>query len=462
MYKRFNAANVLLSGIAFLLFGSSLLTAGSVPVTNTNDTGAGSLRSAISAAAPGDTVVFNAGLAGQTILLTSGELTINQNLTIIGLGAANLTISGNSASRIFFITGGVTVNITKLMIRDGFATGFTHGGGIHNEFSTVNLDSCILFSNLADISDYGGGIYTSGDMTIMRSIIDSNEADYGGGIYNDGGIVTVQQSAVIHNLARLDGGGFYNFNDNTINLYASTLSHNYAAGSGGGFYNTSTGNVQSSTITQNRANSVNGGGVFNSGAMTMLNTIVAGNISVAAPDYQGPVTSSGYNLIGVSAGSTGFGTTGDILDQPAGIGLLQNNGGFAPTHALLPGSIAIDAGNDFIGADQRGFPRPFDDPNYSNIDDGNDIGAFESQTPLPPDPLLVLNTNNSGFGSLRDAISFANSNAGPDTVRFAAVLSGDSIAIASVLNLTDDSTMVDADINGDSIPDIILQPSSSG
>ncbi|MBX7152481.1 hypothetical protein K1X84_12630, partial [bacterium] len=189
MRKRFNVVNVLLTGVTFLFLISSRLIAGSVPVTNINNTGAGSLRSAVSSAAPGDTIVFNAGLAGQTITLTSGEILINKNLTIIGLGAANLTVSGNSSSRIFVVTGGVTVTIRKLMLRDGFATGFTHGGAIHNDFSTVNLDSCILFSNYADLSDYGGGIYTSGDMTIMRSIIDSNVADYGGGIYNDGGIV---------------------------------------------------------------------------------------------------------------------------------------------------------------------------------------------------------------------------------------------------------------------------------
>ena len=63
-------------------------------VTNTNDSGAGSLRATISSASPGDTIAFASGVTG-TITLTSGELDINENLDIEGPGAGILTISGN-------------------------------------------------------------------------------------------------------------------------------------------------------------------------------------------------------------------------------------------------------------------------------------------------------------------------------------------------------------------------------
>ena len=53
-------------------------------VTSTSDSGAGSLRAEIAAAHGGDTIVFDAGLADQTISLTSGELEINKSLTIQG------------------------------------------------------------------------------------------------------------------------------------------------------------------------------------------------------------------------------------------------------------------------------------------------------------------------------------------------------------------------------------------
>src|SRR5262249_48192798 len=66
-------------------------------VLNNLDSGGGSLRGEIAIAASGDTIVFDKSLAGQTIKLTSGELVITKSLTIDGLGADKLTISGNNA-----------------------------------------------------------------------------------------------------------------------------------------------------------------------------------------------------------------------------------------------------------------------------------------------------------------------------------------------------------------------------
>ena len=101
-----------------------------VTVLNTNDSGPGSLRDAIAIASSGDTIAFDPSLAGQTITLTSGELAITKNLDIEGLGADDLTISGNHAGRVFDISGGATVTIAGLTIADGLAD---HGGGILDE-----------------------------------------------------------------------------------------------------------------------------------------------------------------------------------------------------------------------------------------------------------------------------------------------------------------------------------------
>src|SRR5207237_9801889 len=99
-------------------------------VTSPADSGTGSLRAEIAAAQSGDTIDFAPSLAGQTITLTSGELAINTSLNIEGLGADELTISGNNASRVFDISGSTTnVEIADLTIADGLATGTTAAAG---------------------------------------------------------------------------------------------------------------------------------------------------------------------------------------------------------------------------------------------------------------------------------------------------------------------------------------------
>src|SRR5262249_30637854 len=109
-------------------------------VTNYLDTGVagdGSLRGEIALAQSGDTINFAPSLAGQTITLTSGELAITKSLDIEGPGANRLTISGNNTSRVFDISGGVTVTIAGMTMTDGLANGSapvlaSTGGGILN------------------------------------------------------------------------------------------------------------------------------------------------------------------------------------------------------------------------------------------------------------------------------------------------------------------------------------------
>src|SRR6516225_5855181 len=85
-------------------------------VLNTLDSGAGSLRDVIKAAGSGDTIVFAPTLDGQTITLTSGELAFSKSLDIEGPGASLLAVSGNNASRVFDISGGVSLTLAGLTI----------------------------------------------------------------------------------------------------------------------------------------------------------------------------------------------------------------------------------------------------------------------------------------------------------------------------------------------------------
>jgi hypothetical protein len=101
--------------VILALFSASPTLAATITVTNLNDSGPGSLRDAIAAASPGDTIVFS--VTG-TITLTRGELLISKNLTIKGPGASSLAISGNNSSRVFEIASGVTAAITGLTIQN--------------------------------------------------------------------------------------------------------------------------------------------------------------------------------------------------------------------------------------------------------------------------------------------------------------------------------------------------------
>src|SRR6266571_8497374 len=87
-------------------------SAATITVINTSDSGAGSLRQAISDSSSGDTINFDSSLNGQTITLTSGELLIDENLTITGPGANLLAVNGNAADRVFEIISGIDVTIS--------------------------------------------------------------------------------------------------------------------------------------------------------------------------------------------------------------------------------------------------------------------------------------------------------------------------------------------------------------
>ncbi len=329
-------------------------------VSNTNNSGTGSLRATISSASPGDTIKFESGVTG-TITLTSGELPLAQNLDIEGPGANNLTISGNDASQVFDVKVGVTATIARLTIAHG--TG-AEGGGIYNA-GTLTVSNSTLSGNAVSVRSgggifagigYGGGIYNVGTLTVENSTLSANAVyviglgghGYGGGIYNVG-TLTVENSTLFRNEVKAE------------------------VGYGGGIDNEGTLTVTNSTLSGNSA--VRGGGIYNTGTANIANTIVATNTAPTGPDVDGNVASKGYNLIGNSSGGSGFVAT-DLLDVNPVLGPLQSNGGPTETMALLPGSPAIAAGSvalipPGITTDQRGSAR---------IVNGTvDIGAFESR-----------------------------------------------------------------------------------
>ena len=151
-------------GIILALLAASLNIAPahavSYTVTNTNDSGAGSLRDAIANAASGDIINFDPSLSGQNISLAS-TLNFSRNVTIDGSSLSSpITISGNNAVRVFYISPSATVTLNNLRIQNGVAntvissTWHLSGGGIYND-GTLTVNNSTVSNNNA--SQWGGG-----------------------------------------------------------------------------------------------------------------------------------------------------------------------------------------------------------------------------------------------------------------------------------------------------------------
>ncbi|HMC10391.1 MAG TPA: hypothetical protein VKH44_03840, partial [Pirellulaceae bacterium] len=233
-------------------------------VLNNLDSGAGSLRAEIAAAHNSDTIVFAAGLNGQTITLTSGEVLISHNVTIAGPGSGQLTISGNHASRVFEVKANESVTLSGLTISNGVANGVGvagEGSGILNH-GTLTVSGSTLSGNSA--RQDGGGIHNDGTLIVSNCTLSNNSAGQGGAIHNEG-TLTVSGSILSGNSA-YRGGGIENYG--TLTVSGSTLSGNSASDGGGIFNGSGTVTVKnSSSITGNTAPVGLGADVNNQGVL---------------------------------------------------------------------------------------------------------------------------------------------------------------------------------------------------
>ena len=384
-------------------------------VINTDDSGAGSLRQALVDSNDGDTIDAT-GISG-AILLTSGELLVNRSVTINGPGSDNLAVDGNHASRVFRVSGGVTVTIAGLTITNG-SVAFNDGGGIYNDHSTLTVSNCTLSGN--SVTNEGGAISNAGSfgrtatLTVTNCTLSGNSAlDEGGGIYNGGffgGSATLEVlNSTLSGNSALNGGGIYNdgfLGSATLEVLNCTLSGNSATNVGGGISNvgvqgSGTLKMNNSTLSGNSAGYGGGGiysyGIYGSATLKVLNSTLSGNgISnlfatselgstifnggASIGNIEGTITSLGYNLSSDGGGAFLI-ATGDQINTDPMLGPLQDNGGPTYTHELLSGSPAIDAGDSNFTPppdyDQRG-------PGYNRVAHGRiDIGAFEIQTVTP-------------------------------------------------------------------------------
>lgn len=340
------------------------------------------------------------------------------------LSLSDSTLSGNSTSGDRARGGGIftyrgDVSLTRSTLSGNSTSGFdARGGGVATVFGGVSLTSSTLSDNSTSGTRAGGGGINGGDgsVSLISSTLSGNSTSgshaYGGGIRTVSGSVSLTNTTLDGNSTSgfVANGGGISTRSGAVSLVSSTLSGNSTARSfadGGGIYRLSGSlSLMSSTLSGNAASLGRGGGVYlsNSGSsFTIENSIIAGNRDRdGASDlaFRLSGTSShtiNHSLIGVADNlGTIVGNIGNqlgALSAPidALLGPLAFNGGPTKTHALLPDSPAINAGDDNVIQvdDQRDLAR--------NVN-GVDIGAFERQAiePIGTPPIVTSVTRDEG------------------------------------------------------------------
>lgn len=420
---------------ALALLPAASASALSYPVTSTADSETkGTLRASIKEA--------NAHIGADTIPIeVTGTINLGSPLqiifdpvSIVGPGAALLDVhrADPTAFPIFAVSATGSSAVSGLTVSNGKAIGagsFTVGGGIRNSEGDLTLTGLVVKDSEAaaetgtNVFAEGGGIFSEGPLTLRETIVTGNAvrasdgsaltAAFGGGIAALSSL-TVEASTISGNVAEADGDGTATtaqgggvLAGSAATVSRSTISGNAVVAKGaaaqvraqGGGIQTHEATLATSTLARNSATSAGlalGANLYSVLSTTVRGTLVAEPLDAAdscsggAPGSE-EFVSGGFNLD--EDGSCEFNKATDLADVIAGLGPLANNGGPTPTHALLPGSPAIDRGNAFGSAtDQRGLPRPSDFPAISNTEgsDGSDIGAFELQVPPPgTGPVLV-------------------------------------------------------------------------
>jgi hypothetical protein len=333
-------------------------------VLNILDSGAGSLRAAITAAKSGDTIVFAPALNGQTITLNSGELAIKKSLSIQGPGAGLLAVSGNDASRVFdLVSQGITVTITGLTVIHGLSSSAI-GGGILNTGATLALANDILSNNRAVANSHNSTVQAAGGaaiasrngatLTVSNCTFSGNQAI---GIEGSGG-----------NGGAILNGGWDDASPSTATITGCLFTDNQVVGGDGGevtsgnlFMGISLGggicnikgnlDVKSCTFSHNRvlaSNDGNGGNgssgfyemdIAKGGGLSSL----SGNLIVSGSTFADNEAVGGSNCI---KGASGQGRIGHAI----GGGLETQSGTATVTNCTFDHNEAIGGNNNTAGS----------------------------------------------------------------------------------------------------------------
>lgn len=395
-----------LSRTALVAAMASALASPSAPaavfqVTSSADSGPGSLRQALIDAASNmepDTLDLSS-ISGQTIVLTSGELSIYLDDVVID--GAGVTVDARQNSRVLRI-GGSTATLNDLVLTGGNAFGAA-GGGIFAGKSRVTLNDVELSFNEATV---GGGLAANTvDIDINRSAIHSNESEAGGGAFiylaNFVDIVdtTITGNQVIETGTRDrfelefdalfetesgneaprgdsgpagldfgDGGGVQIQQTGPVRIIRSTVADNTASRGGGAFIVSKSGSllIDGSTISGNVADVAGGLQGVTQGTVRVINSTISSNtasslaggaaLASGSPGAPGAVELVFSTVVGNSAGSQAGGLFVTSQVSPNTLVGAVIAGNTAPTDPDLSvfadgGSLPVDVRDTLIGID---------------------------------------------------------------------------------------------------------------
>lgn len=342
-----------LLSIGVISFGASPANAATLVVTTGTNSGAGSLREALSNAVNGDTITFASNVTD--ITLTSALPTVTVGLTITGPGADILTIHRDASAasfRVFAFAPGAsqTVTISGVKISGGDAT---PGGGIGFNGSTGSKLNLSKVSVVDNNSGYGGGIDATGNqgssVLIDSSTISGNTTNGGVscGYCNGAGMkaevpTTIINSTFSGNRAGDNGGGIKV--DSNVTIINSTFANNSANGEGGGIWVTRFSQFPNLVLK----NTLIAGNTYGSNKhqcdVSQNNTTLSVNLNNLIED-------GSCNFLWGSGVSTGSPT--NFLSGNPSLLPLASNGGSTQTHGLGSSSIALGAGDASTCADVR-------------------------------------------------------------------------------------------------------------
>jgi predicted outer membrane repeat protein len=351
-----------------------------------------SIQQNITTAFEGDTLILNPGTYNEHGITISKSIAIRANETALGT-AANTIIDGHVAGRIFDNTGGYTLSLDNLTLRNGYISG--NGGAITTTGGTVNVTS-VTFTN-SSATGFGGAIYgNGGTVNVTRSSFSDCSAYYGGGIRVDSGTVNVTRSSFTR-CSAVRGGAIFS-DTSTVNVPSTTFSECSATDFGGAIYDLSgTVTVPSSTFLGCSASS--GGAIQTSGTTFSVISSTFSNCS--------PATSYGAINAESSTGTIHFsrfcnGLTRVISEDGGSVDAAHNwwGGAYDDPGYYVDGNViynpwlvlGITAKPSSIGSSSTSVVRV----NMTYDSDGSDVHLLGHVPDGTPVPFRIV----SGTGSL--------------------------------------------------------------